>query len=70
MIKMDYGDAKHQKYLETKFMALLDDNVKRQDTWTKLRKELYKLNKEFKKLLPSQLKKMMILPYIKLATIW
>lgn len=70
MIKMDYGDARHQKDLETRFMALLDDKVKRQDTWAKLRKDLYKLNKEFKKLLPTQLKKMMILPYIELATIY
>lgn len=70
MIKMDYGDAEHIKNLEATFMALLDDVDKRQNIWTKLRKKLYKLNDEFKGLLPTQFKKMMILPFTELATIY
>ena len=45
------------KNLEATFMALLDDVDKRQNIWAKLRKKLYKLNDEFKELLPTQLKK-------------
>ena len=67
---MDYGDAEHIKNLEATFMALLDDVDKRQNIWTKLRKKLYKLNDEFKGLLPTQFKKMMILPFTELATIY
>lgn len=67
---MDYGDAEHIKNLEATFMALLDDVDKRQNIWAKLRKKLYKLNDEFKGLLPTQLKNMMILPFTELATIY
>ena len=67
---MDYGDDEHQKKLESKFMALLDDANKRQKTWVRLRTELYKLNNKFRKLLPTQLKKLMILPYTELAEIY
>ena len=67
---MDYGDAEHIKNLEATFMALLDDVDKRQNIWAKLRKKLYKLNDEFKELLPTQLKNMMILPFTELATIY
>lgn len=70
MIKMDYGDAEHRKKLEETFVALLDDADERQKTWGKLRKRLYKLKNEFKMLLPTQLKKLMILPYTKLAEIY
>lgn len=70
MIKMNYGNVKHQENLEKKFMALLDDAEERQKTWVKLRKRLYKLNDRFKKLLPTQLNKLMILPYANLAEIY
>lgn len=70
MIKMNYGNVKHQENLEKKFMALLDDAEERQKTWVKLRKRLYKLNDKFKKLLPTQLNKLMILPYANLAEIY
>lgn len=70
MIKMDYGDAEHRKKLEERFVALLDDADERQKTWGKLRKRLYNLKNEFKMLLPTQLKKLMILPYTKLAEIY
>lgn len=70
MIKMDYGDTKHRKNLENTFVALLDDTDERQKTWAKLRKQLYKLKNEFKKLLPTRLNKLMILPYTKLAEIY
>lgn len=70
MIKMDYGNAEHKKNLEVMFVALLDDVDGRQNVWTRLRKKLYKMNNEFKSLLPTQLKKMMILPYTDLATIY
>ena len=48
----------------------LDDADERQKTWGKLRKRLYNLKNEFKMLLPTQLKKLMILPYTKLAEIY
>lgn len=70
MIKMDYGDTKHRKNLENTFVALLDDTDERQKTWAKLRKQLYKLKNEFKKLLPTRLNKLMILPYTELAEIY
>ena len=50
MIKMDYGDAEHRKNLESTFVSLLDDVDERQKTWANLRKKLYKLKDEFKKL--------------------
>lgn len=67
---MDYGDDKHRKKLEDKFVALLDNADERQKTWGKLRKQLYRLNDEFKRLLPTQLKKLMTLPYTELAKIY
>lgn len=70
MIKMDYGDDEHKNKLESRFVALLDDAAKRQQTWAKLRKKLYKLEPKFKKLLPTQLNKLMTLPYIELAEIY
>lgn len=70
MIKMDYGDDEHRKKLEGKFVALLDDADERQKTWANLRKRLYKLNNEFKRLLPTQLNKLIILPYTELAEIY
>lgn len=70
MIKMDYGDAEHRKNLEDTFVALLDDADERQKTWDNLRRKLYKLNSEFKRLLPTQLKKLMKLPYADLAEIY
>ena len=70
MIKMDYGDAEHRKNLESTFVSLLDDVDERQKTWANLRKKLYKLKDEFKKLLPTKLKNLMILPYTELATIY
>lgn len=70
MIKMDYGDAVHQKALENTFMALLDNEDARQKEWTKLRKCLYKLDGSLKRLLPTQLRQMMLLPYTQLAEIY
>lgn len=70
MIKMNYGDAEHQKELEGKFVELLDDSDERQKVWKKLRKKLYKIEDDFKKLLPTQFKKMMILSYTQLAEIY
>lgn len=70
MIKMNHGNVKHQENLEKRFMALLDDAEERQKTWVKLRKRLYKLKDRFKKLLPTQLNKLMILPYANLAEIY
>lgn len=70
MIKMDYGDAEHRKNLESTFVSLLDDVDERQKTWANLRKKLYKLKDEFKKLLPTKLKNLMILPYTELTTIY
>lgn len=70
MIKMNYGDAEHQKELEGKFVELLDNADKRQKVWFKLRKKLYKIEDDFKKLLPTQFKKMMILSYTQLAEIY
>ena len=70
MIKMDYGDAKHRKNLEDTFAALLDDAVERQKAWAKLRKQLCNLNNRFNSLLPTQLKKLMKLPYTQLAEIY
>lgn len=67
---MDYGDAEHRKKLEETFTALLDDADERQKTWARLRKRLYNLKNEFKMLLPTQLKVLMILPYTKLAEIY
>ena len=70
MIKMDYGNDEHRKNLEDKFVALLDYADERQKTWANLRKQLYKLNNEFKRILPTQLNKLMILPYTKLVEIY
>lgn len=70
MIKMDYGDDEHRKKLEGKFVALLDDADERQKTWANLRRRLYKLNNKFKRLLPTQLNKLIILPYTELAEIY
>ncbi len=70
MIKMNYGDTKHQKNLEVTFQSLLDDVTARQKEWIRLRKELYKLDNTFKTILPIQLKDMMILPYTVIAQIY
>ena len=70
MIKMYYGDAAHQKVLENRFVSLLDDETNRHKEWTTLRKDLYKLDVHFKKLLPSQLKKLMVMPFTELAVIY
>ncbi len=70
MIKMNYGDAEHQKELEGKFVELLDDSDERQKVWKKLRSKLYKKNDDLKKLLPTKLKELMILPYTQLAEIY
>ena len=70
MIKIDYGDEEHQKKLEIKFMELLDEKEERQKKWFALRKKLYNLNIEFKRLLPTKLTKLMILPYPDLAEIY
>lgn len=70
MIRMDYGDAVHQNNLENTFVVLLDNANERQKTWVRLRKKLCKLNNKFRKLLPTQLKKLMILPYTELAEIY
>lgn len=70
MIKMNYGDAEHRKNLEDTFVALLDDAEERQKTWAKLRKKLYELNGDFKRLLPTLLKKLMKLPFPELAEIY
>lgn len=70
MIKMNYGDAAHQKVLEKTFIDLLDNEVARQKEWVKLRKKLYTLNVDFKRLLPTQLKDMMTKPYTELAEIY
>ena len=70
MIKMYYGDAAHQKTLENRFVSLLDDETNRHKEWKKLRKELYKLDGHFKKLLPSQLKKLMVMQFTELAVIY
>ena len=70
MIKMDYGDAAHQKVLENRFASLLDDEANRQKEWVKLRTDLYKRDGHFKKLLPTQLKKLMVMPFTELAVIY
>ena len=70
MIKMDYGDAAHQKVLENRFASLLDDEANRQKEWVILRTDLYKRDGHFKKLLPSQLKKLMVVPFMELAVIY
>lgn len=70
MIKMDYGDAKHQQMLEQSFVALLDNEADRQKEWTRLRKKLYGIEASFKKLLPTQMKEIMILPFDKLVNIY
>lgn len=67
---MNYGDAEHQQELEKEYTSLLDDETSRQKEWVKLRKRLYKKDGEFKALLPTKLKKMMILPYTQLAEIY
>lgn len=51
MIKMDYGDAAHQKVLENRFASLLDDEANRQKEWVKLRTDLYKRDGHFNLLL-------------------
>lgn len=56
--------------LEGTFVALLDNADERQKKWVKLRKQLYQLKNEFKKLLPTQLHKLMTLPYTGLAEIY
>lgn len=70
MIKMDYGDAVHRKMLEQNFVALLDKETDRQKEWTRLRKKLYGIDAAFKTLLPTKIKKIMILPFDKLANIY
>lgn len=70
MIKMDYGDAAHQKVLENRFASLLDDEANRQKVWVKLRTDLYKRDGHFKKLLPTQLKELMVKPFMELAVIY
>ena len=37
---MNYGNAKHRKELENKFVDLLDNADERQKVWSKLRKKL------------------------------
>jgi hypothetical protein len=67
---MNYGNAKHRKELENKFVDLLDNADERQKVWSKLRKKLYIIKDEFKILLPTKLKELMILPYAQLAEIY
>ena len=61
MIKMNYGDGEHRKMLEQSFVALLDNETDRQKEWVRLRKKLYGIDPTFKTLLPTQMKKIMIL---------
>ena len=61
MIKMNYGDGEHRKMLEQSFVALLDNETDRQKEWVRLRKKLYGIDATFKTLLPTQMKKIMIL---------
>lgn len=70
MIKMNYGDDTHRKMLEQSFVALLDQETDRQKEWVRLRKKLYGIDAAFKTLLPTQMKKIMILPFEKLANIY
>lgn len=70
MITRDYGDAAHQKALENRFASLLDDVTNRQKEWAKLRTDLNKRDGYFKKLLPTQLKKLMVVPFMELAVIY
>lgn len=67
---MNYGDAKHQKELENKFVELLDNADKRQEIWETLKNELCEIKDDFKTLLPTKLKELMILPYTQLAEIY
>lgn len=70
MIKMDYGDTNHQKFLEKKFQSLLDNADTRQKEWTRLRKELYGLDSTLEAILPVKLEQIMILPFPDLAEIY
>lgn len=70
MIKMNYGDGEHRKMLEQSFVALLDNETDRQKEWVRLRKKLYGIDPTFKTLLPTQMKKIMILSFDKLANIY
>ena len=70
MIKMNYGDGEHRKMLEQSFVALLDNETDRQKEWVRLRKKLYGIDATFKTLLPTQMKKIMILSFDKLANIY
>lgn len=70
MIKMDYGSDSHKKTLEETFKGLLDNVDERQKEWKKLRKKLYTTNSGFKTLLPTDMKKMMVMPFTDLAVIY
>ena len=70
MIKMDYGSDSHKKALEETFMGLLDNVDVRQKRWRKLRKELYTRDAEFKTILPTDMKKMMVMQFTDLAIIY
>lgn len=67
---MNYGDGEHRKMLEQSFVALLDNETDRQKEWVRLRKKLYGIDPTFKTLLPTQMKKIMILSFDKLANIY
>ncbi len=70
MIRMDYGDLKHRKELETAFLSLLDNVPARQAEWVRLRAKLCEKEKMMKNILPVQMKDMMIFPYGKLVEIY
>lgn len=70
MIKMDYGSDSHKKTLEETFMGLLDNVDERQKEWKKLRKELYTRDTGFKTILPTDMKKLMVMQFTDLAVIY
>lgn len=70
MIKMDYGDKKHLKFLTETYPKIFPGLKIRQTKWVALRKRLEKKDARFKSLLPKRYVDMLVLDFEKLADIY
>lgn len=70
MIKMDYGDKKHQNKLIATYPKIFPDLNIRQTCWANLRKRLCNIDARFKTLLPKSYEEMLVLDFERLADIY
>ena len=70
MIKMNYGDASHQKNLKIAYIQIFPEMPLRQTFWVDLRNRLIQKNNNFRYLLPNNYEEMLVLDFKTLADIY